>query len=92
MDPTDTVKCQNPKCEKSYSITKIQWHLSNNPKCKSIYTSESYAELEKMCEAYRKNRLRQNYERKKSQKKITFQVSRKISYSICISSFNFFKN
>ena len=51
MDPTDTVKCQNPKCEKSYSITKIQWHLSNNPKCKSIYTSESYAELEKMCEA-----------------------------------------
>ena len=36
---------------------------------------ESLAELEKMCAAHRKRRLKDNYERKKSQAKITVQVS-----------------
>ena len=81
MDPTvnTIVKCKNPDCRKTYKINRIQWHLSNTPECKSKYTSESLAELENICKKYRKNRLRENYERKKNQKKMSLQVSTKIS-------------
>ena len=67
-DATDVkIKCKNPDCNKSYSISKIKWHLSNNPVCKSKYTPENYAELEKICKAHRKKKLNENYEdRKKS--------------------------
>ena len=80
MDSIDNTKvqCKNPDCHKTYNINKIQWHLSNNPECKSKYTSESLAELKKMCDSYRKNKLKENYDRKKRQKQMTLQVGGKL--------------
>ena len=77
MDQTDSanVDCKNPRCKKRYSINTIQRHLSRNPECKNTYTLEGLAELEKMCVAHRKKRLKDNYERKKNQAKMTLHVS-----------------
>ena len=77
MDQTNSanVDCKNPRCKKQYSINTIQRHLSRNPECKNTYTLEGLAELEKMCVAHRKKRLKDNYERKKNQAKMTLHVS-----------------
>ena len=68
MDVEDSIiKCKG--CPKSFPINRIRPHISKTS-CKNQYTSEEFAHLIKLCESHRRQKLAENYKKRKSQKNV----------------------
>ena len=68
MDMEDSmIKCKG--CPKSFSINFIRRHIGQTS-CKNQYTSEEFAHLIKLCESHRRQKLAENYKKRKSQKNV----------------------
>ena len=68
MDVEDSmIKCKG--CPESFPINRIRPHISKTS-CKNQYTSEEFAHLIKLCESHRRQKLAENYKKRKSQKNV----------------------